>query len=101
MTSTTTLADFTADTIDVGNAFTKSTRVSQAAVVDPLILPVLDVTDRAQLTRTTSPKACADLQRWLQTRAKFYDRSLKSEIRDETTLVWMVRPARVRKPKAA
>jgi len=97
----TTLADFTADTIDPDKAFTKSTRVSQASIVDPLIVPVLDVTDRAQLTRTTSPKACQDLQRWLKSRAAFYERSLKSEIRDETSLVWMVRPLKVRKSKAA
>lgn len=96
----TTLADFTADTIDVSAAFSKRPgRPSQAEIVDPLIVPVLDVTDRAQLTRTTSAKACLDLQRWLRSRAKFYERSLRSEVRDETTLVWMVRPLRPRKAK--
>lgn len=97
----TSLADFAADTIDLDAAFTRKGRTSQASVVDPMIVPVLDVTDRAQVTRCTSVKACADLQRWLKSRAAFYNRSLKSEVRDEKTLVWMVRPLRVRKSKAA
>lgn len=90
-----TLDEFRSETVSAENAFARTTRktVSKAAVVDPLLIPVLHVRDRAQLTRCPSVEKAETLARYLRQRGTHHNVAVKAEVNGKD-VIWMARDKR-------